>query len=65
MLSYAAVARSSSSDDDRMIAEFGYILAYINKCSAVAKMGDCLAILDMGQKLEAVPLWGGVRWVPI
>jgi len=43
-----------------MIAEFGYILAYINKCSAVAEMGDCLAILNMGQKLGAVPLWGAL-----
>jgi len=30
-----------------------------NKCSAVAEMGDHLAIIDMGQKLGTVPLSGG------
>ena len=30
-----------------------------HKSSAVAEMGDCLATIDMGQKLGAVPLLGG------
>ena len=29
-----------------------------NKCSAVAEMGDCLATINMGRKLGAVPLMG-------
>jgi len=31
----------------------------VNKCSAVAEMGDRLATIDMGRKLGAVPLLGG------
>ena len=31
----------------------------INKCSAVAEMGDRLATIDMDRKLGAVPLLGG------
>jgi len=35
----------------------------IDKCSAVAEMGDRLATIDIGQKVEgAVPLLGG-SWV--
>jgi len=30
----------------------------VNKCSAVARMGDRLATIDMGRKLGAVPLFG-------
>jgi len=30
-----------------------------NKCLAVDEMGDCLATVDVGQKLGAVPLLGG------
>jgi len=30
-----------------------------NKCSAVAEMGDRLAIIDMDRKLAAVSFWGG------
>ena len=33
-------------------------LAYLNKCSAVAEMGDCLATVGMGRKLGALPLMG-------
>jgi len=36
-----------------------------NKSSAVAEMGDRFATIDMGRKLEAVPLWGwgaGYLW---
>ena len=38
--------------------QFSKILLWINKCSAVAEMGDRLATTDMGRKLEAVSLWG-------
>jgi len=31
----------------------------LNKCSAVAEMGDRFATIDMGRKLGAVPLFGG------
>ena len=31
----------------------------VNKSSAVAEMGDCLATIDMGRKLGAVPLFEG------
>ena len=31
----------------------------MNKSSAVADMGDCLATIDMGRKLGAVPILGG------
>jgi len=34
-----------------------------NEHSAAAEMGDCLATIDMGQKLGAVPLCG--KWVHI
>jgi len=45
-----------------------YVIVCIlaNKCSAVAKMGDRLATIDMGQKLGevAVPLFGCVELGP-
>jgi len=31
----------------------------LNKCSAVAEMGNRVATIDMGRKLGAVPLMGG------
>ena len=34
-------------------------------CSAIAEMGDRLAIIDMGRKLVCAPLWGRGSWVPI
>jgi len=37
----------------------------LNKCSAVAEMGDRLVTIDMGRKLGAVPLMGEGAWVPI
>ena len=41
-------------------------LSYLNKCSAVAEMGDRLATIDMGHKFRAVPLFlGGGSWVPV
>jgi len=42
------------------------LLACLNKCSAVAEMGNCLATIDMGQKLGrgGLPPFGG-SWVPI
>jgi len=30
----------------------------LNKCSAVAEMGECLATTDMGQKLEGCAPFG-------
>ena len=39
---------------------YGCHLRWLNKCSAVAEMGDRLATIDMGRKLKgAVPLLGG------
>jgi len=35
------------------------VVATFYKCSAVAEMGDCLATIDMGRKMGAVPLLGG------
>ena len=38
--------------DDKMVKT-------LDKCSAIAEMGDCLSIIDMGRKLGAVLfLWG-------
>jgi len=39
--------------------------ATVNKCSAVAEMGDRLATIDMGRKLGVCgcPFWGS--WIPI
>jgi len=38
---------------------YGCHLRWLNKCSAVAEMGDRLATIDMGRKLKgAVPLLG-------
>ena len=43
-----------------------HIIAEYNKCSAVAEMGDCLATIDMGQKLGgSAPVLGTGSWVPI
>jgi len=37
----------------------------IDKCSAVAEMGDRLATIDIGRKFGAcAPFWGRGRWVP-
>jgi len=40
-----------------------FVLLMFNKGSAVAEMSDCLATIDMGRKLGAVPLLGGGSWV--
>jgi len=37
----------------------------VNKCSAVAEIGDHLATIDMGRKLGAVPPYWRGSWVPI
>ena len=37
---------------------------YLNKCSALAEVGDRFATIDMCRKLGAVPLLGGESWVP-
>ena len=46
-----------------------YVIVYIlaNNCSAVTKMGDRSATIDMGQKLGRwlYPFWGVGSWVPV
>jgi len=39
----------------------------VSKCSAVAEMGDHLAIIDMGQRVRGccAPFLGRRSWVPI
>jgi len=38
----------------------------VDRCSAVAEMGDHLATIDIGRKLGgAVPFLVGVTWVPM
>ena len=37
----------------------------VNKCSALAEMGDHLATIDMGQKLGGCAPFGRGSWVPM
>jgi len=55
---------STSANHSCDIAEFN-LNSVLNKCSAVAEMGDYLATIDMGQKEGAVVSLSGGSWVPI
>jgi len=35
------------------------VMLNINNSSTVAEMGNHLATIDMGRKLDGMPLWGG------
>jgi len=52
-------------NDSGMLVLIKMLLSHpvLNKCSAVAEMGDRLATIDMGRKVGAVPLFKS-SWVP-